>query len=254
MARSWCGAGELILGEIGRAPHKAPNRTRRSAPERSSEPVRTRRLQRGLGSTGFAPPASRPPGVVAAASEEQNSSDHSETTPERSSGPVGGYATRETENPVDQQHPAEQELKQSPGLRQVDVHGFSAVVWVGCGLTPLRISCGRNARPSEFYGPRIATGRAAPGAEPASASRSLLPENRTPPPRIGAQSEHASSRFRRGHRSLREKTGTCSLPCICSVNSCRSGAGHETPGCAYPGARRECRGSARDGRPFRRRR
>ena len=113
MARSWCGARELIPGEMGRAPHKAPNRTRRSAPERSSEPVRARQ---GVGSTGLAPPPSRPPGVVAAASEEQNPSDHSETTPERSSGPVGGYATRETENPVDQQHPAEEELKQSPGL------------------------------------------------------------------------------------------------------------------------------------------
>ena len=76
-------------------------------------------------------------------SEEQDSSDHSETTPQRSSGPVGGYATGETENAVDQQHPAEEELEQSPGLHQVDVHGFSAVVWVGCGLTTLRISCGR---------------------------------------------------------------------------------------------------------------
>jgi hypothetical protein len=49
-------------------------------------------------------------------SEEQDSSDHSETTPERSSGPVGGYATGEAENAVDQQHPAEEELEQSPGL------------------------------------------------------------------------------------------------------------------------------------------
>jgi hypothetical protein len=92
-----------------------------------------------------------PPGVVAAVSEEQDSSDHGDTTPEESSGPVGGYATRETENPVDQQHPAEQELEQSPGLHQVDVHGFSAVVWVGCGLTTHASAAGDKPRTLRIY-------------------------------------------------------------------------------------------------------
>lgn len=46
-------------------------------------------------------------GVVAAESEEQDSNGHGDTTPEDSSRLVGGYATRDTENSVDEEHPAE---------------------------------------------------------------------------------------------------------------------------------------------------
>jgi hypothetical protein len=69
-------------------------------------------------------------------SEEQDSSDHGDTTPEESSGPVGGYATREPENPIGEEHPAEQELEQSPGVHAVDVHGFSAALRARVRLLP----------------------------------------------------------------------------------------------------------------------